>query len=77
MSSIVSYRLLVYMEVSSVIVVGDSPMTRTKLVEQRAAAVVSTLPVFVYIEPRSPRLRLGYICVAPHISVLGYLFIDP
>ena len=52
------------------IIVGDSAMTRimdlpkeniiprTKLVEQRAAAaVVSTLPVFVYIEPRRTLLR--------------------
>ena len=53
---------------------------RTELVERRAAAatVVSTLPIFVYVELRKPSLEtFGYICVAPHISVLSYLFIDP
>ena len=72
-------------------VVGDSPMIRIMdlpkeninqelswLRRAAVAAVVSTLPISVYVEPRRPPQRLfGYICVATHISVLSYLFIDP
>ena len=43
-----------------------------------AAVVVSTLPVFVYVEPRKPSSEtLDTFVLAHHISVLSYLFIDP
>ena len=43
----------------------------------RAAAVVSTLPVFVYVEPRKPSSEIRIQLGGTHISVLSYLFIDP
>ena len=50
-----------------------------RLVEQRAAvaAIVSTLPVFVYVEPRKPSSETWIHLRGTLISVLSYLLIDP
>ena len=42
-----------------------------------AAVVVSTLPVFVYVEPRKTSSETWIHLCGTHISMLSYLFIDP
>ena len=42
-----------------------------------AAAIVSNLHVFVYVEPRKPSSETRIDLCGTHISALSYLFIDP
>ena len=65
-------------------VVGDSPMTRiidlpkgyiNQELSWRAAAVVSTLPVFVYVEPRKPSSETWiHLCGTSYLCVELFIY---